>query len=250
MGRGPEPCDLSFVFPAWNEEATIGRTVGSALEVGAWSVELGEISSFEVIVVDDASTDTTAEIVEDLADRCPQVRLYRHSTNRKLGATLRTGFSHAEGALVLYTDADLPFDLFETPRILRLMRVYDADIVSAYRYDRTGEGSRRYVYSRAYNLLVRAALGLHVRDVNFAAKLIRSEVLDAIELRSEGSFIDAELLARAQRHGFRIIQVGLDYFPRARGISTLSTPGVIAKMLREMRQLRAEIRSTAGRRSP
>ena len=77
--------------------------------------------------------------------------------------------------------------------------------------------------------------------MNFAFKLVRRTVLDHVELRSEGSFIDVELLARAQKMGFSIVQFGVDYFPRTRGISTLSSNAVIATILREMRSLRSEL---------
>jgi hypothetical protein len=131
----------------------------------------------------------------------------------------------------------------ELAKAVRLLRIYDADVVSAYRLDRTAEGPRRFVYSLLYNLLVRHGLGVRLRDVNFAFKLVRRDVLRSIELRSEGSFIDAELLARAQRLGFHTIQFGVDYFPRRRGVSTLSSAGVIATILREMAQLARELRS-------
>jgi hypothetical protein len=106
------------------------------------------------------------------------------------------------------------------------------------------------VYSYAYNSLIHTALGLRVRDVNFAGKLIRREVLDAVTLHSEGSFIDVELLAKAQRRGFRIIQFGVDYFPRSRGVSTLSSAPVILKMLREMAAIVPEIRADGHRVRP
>jgi hypothetical protein len=129
----------------------------------------------------------------------------------------------------------------ELHKAVRLMRVYDADIVSAYRFDRTGEGVRRLLYSYVYNHLVQAAFGLRLRDMNFAFKVVRRTVLDHVELKSEGSFIDVELLARAQRLGFHIVQFGVDYFPRTRGISTLSSNAVIVKILREMVELRGEL---------
>jgi glycosyltransferase involved in cell wall biosynthesis len=163
--------------------------------------------------------------------------------NRKLGGSIKSGFEAATGSLVLYTDADLPFDMAELAKAVRLLRIYDADVVSAYRFDRTAEGSLRFVYSFVYNHLVRLALGVRVRDVNFAFKLVRRDVLDRIELQSEGSFIDVELLARAERLGYHVIQFGVDYFPRHRGVSTLSSPSVIVKIVREMYALGRDLRA-------
>jgi hypothetical protein len=85
--------------------------------------------------------------------------------------------------------------------------------------------------------------GVKARDINFAFKLLHRRVLDAIELRSEGSFIDAELVVRANKLGFNIVQFGVDYFPRTRGVSTLSSPAVIATILQEMWTLRRELRA-------
>jgi hypothetical protein len=85
-------------------------------------------------------------------------------------------------------------------------------------------------------------LRLRIRDVNFAFKVVRREVLDHIELHSEGSFIDVELLAKAQRRGYHIIQFGVDNFPRARGTSTLSSPAVILKIVRELAALLPSLR--------
>jgi glycosyltransferase involved in cell wall biosynthesis len=171
------------------------------------------------------------------------VSVVHHPTNRKLGGSLKTGFANATGELILYTDADLPFDMAEAVKAVRLMRIYEADIVSAYRFDRTGEGARRLVYSYVYNHLVQTMFGLRLRDMNFAFKLVRKSVFDNVELRSEGSFIDVELLARAQRLGFRIVQFGVDYFPRTRGISTLSSNAVILTIVREMMGLRSDLQA-------
>jgi glycosyltransferase involved in cell wall biosynthesis len=163
--------------------------------------------------------------------------------NRKLGGSIKTGFAHASGDLILYTDADLPFDMKELEKACRLLRQYEADIVSAYRFDRTGEGYTRTVYSFFYNALVRVFFGVRVRDVNFAFKLVRARIFEHVRLDSEGSFIDAELIIRAQKLGYHVVQFGVDYFPRTRGVSTLSSPAVIAKILREMRGLRRELRA-------
>jgi glycosyltransferase involved in cell wall biosynthesis len=233
---------LSIFFPMWNEEAYIHRALGAAREACDQLVDQGEIGTYELIVVDDASTDATGRIADEIASTDPQVRVVHHPKNRKLGGSIKSGLEAATGELVLYTDADLPFDMDELVKACRVMRHYDADIVSAYRLDRTGEGWVRTIYSTIYNTLVRVLFGVRMRDINFAFKLVRRRVLDHVELHSEGSFIDAELIVRAQKLGFNIVQFGVDYFPRTRGVSTLSSPGVIVKILREMWQLRHELR--------
>lgn len=234
---------LTVFYPMWNEEETIERAVRAAFDACDELVRAGEIDTYDVLIIDDASTDRTPEIADQLAMDDSRVSVIHHPVNRKLGGSLKTGFENAKGELILYTDADLPFDMVEVGKAVRLMRLYDADVVSAYRFDRTGEGARRLIYSYVYNHLVQMMFRLRLRDMNFAFKLVRRNVLTHMQLKSEGSFIDVELLARAHRLGFSIVQFGVDYFPRTRGISTLSSNSVILKMLREMFQLRSELKS-------
>ena len=234
---------LTIFYPMWNEEETIERAVAAAFEAGEALIEAGEIARYDVLIIDDASTDATGRIADAMAAADERISVIHHEVNRKLGGTLKTGFENAKGEIVLYTDADLPFDMAEVSKAVRLLRIYEADIVSAYRFDRTGEGARRLVYSYVYNHLIQTVFGLRLRDMNFAFKLMRRSLLDNIELRSEGSFIDVELLARAQKLGFTIVQFGVDYFPRTRGISTLSSNAVIFKILCEMWELRSELQS-------
>jgi glycosyltransferase involved in cell wall biosynthesis len=237
---------LSIFFPMWNEEAYLHRAVRAAKEISERLVVDGEIGDYEIIVVDDASTDATGVLADELAAADPHVRVVHHPKNRKLGGSIKSGFEAAKGDLVLYTDADLPFEMVELVRAVRVLRTYEADIVSAYRLDRTGEGPRRAVYSWGYNWLIHALFGTRLRDINFAFKLCRGRVLDHVSLASEGSFIDAELIIRAQRSGFEIVQIGVDYFPRTRGVSTLSSFAVIRTMLGEMMSLREELKSVTA----
>lgn len=234
---------LSVFFPMWNEQDYIERAVEAAREECDDLRGSGDIADYEIIIVDDASTDGTAAIAERLSLADPRVRVVRHDENRKLGGSLKSGFAAATGDVILYTDADLPFDMHEVHKAMRLLRYYDADVVSAYRFDRTGEGYVRTVYSFFYNLLVRLLFGVRMRDINFAFKLCRARVFDHVELKSEGSFIDAELVVKAHKFGYNVIQFGVDYFPRTRGVSTLSSPAVIVKILAEARALRREIRT-------
>jgi glycosyltransferase involved in cell wall biosynthesis len=228
---------VSLFLPAWNEEAYVEKTVTLAAEVLAALTR-----DFEIIVVDDASTDRTGAIADALAAAHPFVRVVHHATNQKLGGSVRSGIAAARKDIVVYSDMDLPFDLWEIHRAVSLLERYEADMVSAYRLDRTSEGARRILYSFAYNLLVRAAFGVAVKDVNFSFKVMRRRVLERIAIRSHGSFIDAEILVKAQNAGFKVIQIGVDYFPRTMGKSTLASPGVILDILREGALLYRECR--------
>lgn len=234
---------LSIFFPMWNEEQYIHRAVRAAKEVCEQLQSGNEIGDYEIIIIDDASTDRTPMYADELVAADPHIKVVHHPVNRKLGGSVKSGFAAATGDVVLYTDADLPFEMVELARAIRVMRTYEADVVSAYRLDRTGEGPRRAVYSWIYNWIIQLAFGTRLRDINFAFKLCRRQVLDHVTLSSEGSFIDAELVIRAQRAGFSIVQIGVDYFPRTRGVSTLSSPTVIGKIVRELTQLRGELKA-------
>ncbi len=233
---------LSVFFPMWNEEAYIDRALEAATTECRDLLARNEILDYELIVVDDASTDHTGKLADEMATADPHIKVVHHPVNRKLGGSIKTGFATATGDVVLYSDADLPFDMTEVSRAIHLMRYYEADIVSAFRFDRTGEGSLRTVYTFFYNFLIRRLFGVRMRDINFAFKLCRTSIFDHISLSSEGSFIDAELIIRANMLGFNVIQFGVDYFPRTRGESTLASGSVIRKIVSEMVQLRRELR--------
>jgi glycosyltransferase involved in cell wall biosynthesis len=223
---------VSLVIPMFNEEENIEHAL-------AWAVDALErhCGDFEIIVVDDTSTDRSPDLVRRAAAADPRIKVIRHPVNRKLGGALKTGFAAASKDLVLYMDADLPFDPQDVGRAIRALEITRADMIAGYRLDRTTEGWLRTVYSYLYNFLIGVLFGWPHRDINFSFKLMRREVLEAIELRSEGSLIDAELVVKAKNLGFMIQQIGLDYFPRTHGRSTLSSPAVIFKILAEIVEL-------------
>lgn len=223
---------LSIVFPMYNEKDNIPVAVSEAIRVGYKIAP-----EVEVIVVDDASTDGSGAIADQLAEERLELRVIHHPVNRKLGGSLKTGFAAATKEWVLYMDSDLPIKMDDALDAVPLTE--DADIVIGWRRSRA-ESWRREFMSKCYNRLIRAIFKLHVIDVNFAFKLFRRELLDQIVLTSEGSFIDAELLLEMQRAGARLAEIGMDYYPRVAGVSTLASNSVVLVILSEMLRYRME----------
>lgn len=174
----PERPSISLVVPMFNEQENIEHalaTATAALERHA--------DEHEIVVVDDASTDRSSALLCAAAAGDPRIKPLSHERNRGLGAALRTGFAAATKDLVLYMDADLPFDPEDIGRAVRAIQLTRADMVAGYRIDRTMEGLRRAIYSYVYNGLVGLLFGWPHRDINFSFKLMRREVLEAVELR-------------------------------------------------------------------
>ncbi len=229
---------LSIIIPLYNEEENVEPLIAAIFNVLSASRNF-----LELVLVDDGSRDRTAEIVCQIAAYDPRIRLLRHVRNRGLGAAIRTGLAASTGDLILYTDADLPFDFNLIPHLLE--RATEKNIVIGYRASRS-EGVRRWLLSAGYNLLCRLLFGLRVRDVNFACKLLPGALARSMKLSAEGSFIDAEILLESRRLGLEVIEFPLTYFPRTRGQSTLSRPQVVIGILREMIQYARQKKSVSS----
>jgi glycosyltransferase involved in cell wall biosynthesis len=220
---------LSFVLPALNEQANIGRAVAAAI------ARLdGRLDAGEVIVIDDGSTDATAALVSAHAAADPRVRLIRHGRRRGYGAALRTGFAAARFDWVLVWDADGQFDLADLDRLAAQAGI--ADVVvgrRALRRDPRG----RVVLGALWSALVRGALGVRVRDVDCGFKLLRRSLLAELPLRASGAAISAEILCHAARAGGRIVEVDVRHLPRAAGRATGAEPAVALRGLAELARL-------------
>lgn len=226
--KSAEGLSFSLIVPLYNEEETVPLLLDTVLK------EVGSQPAFlEIVLIDDGSRDRTVELVNAYSAQDPRIRLVQHERNRGLGAGIRTGLQAARGDLILYTDADLPFDFSLIPQLIALAG--EDRIVSGCRLNR-GEGPRRWVLTKVYNLLIYLCFGLRVRDVNFACKIIPRRLAQQLTLKSEGSFIDAEILLEALRLGYTIRQQPLIYHQRTLGQSTLSRPHVILGILRELTQ--------------
>ncbi len=205
---------FSLVMPAFNEAEVIATAIEEAVDALQAAVP-----EYEIIIVDDGSSDETAAIVRSICNSNPRVQLIRHSSNQGYGAALRNGFAAASGELIAFTDADCQFDLSEIDRFLLLSRSYDA--VCGYRIDRQDSWLRCF-YSQVYNWIVRILLGIRVRDVDCALKVFRREVLAKAEFRSTGFLVNSDLLTKITADGGRIVEVGVTHRPRAAGQSTVS----------------------------
>ena len=206
--------DLSLVIPAYNEADGIALAVAEADEVLAAC-----FTTYEILVVDDGSSDGTAGVVSKVARGRPHVRLIRHAVNRGYGAALRTGFTAAKFGRVAFTDADRQFDLRDLVTLARATEA--APIAVGVRVGRRDTWRRR-VLSKGYNVLARAWLDTRVRDCDCALKVFRREALAHLMPSSRGFFVNTEMLSTAARLGFEVVELPVTHRPRLHGVSSVS----------------------------
>lgn len=227
---------LSLVLPAYNEAANIAESISQ----GRRALEsLG--ADWEIVAVDDGSTDGTWDILQACRAREPRIVLVRHADNQGYGAALRTGFARASRQHVFFTDADLQFDLAELPRLVAHAPRFD--IVAGYRSPRRDPSYRR-LNAWAWGRLVRLLFDVPVRDVNCAFKLFDRRVLDRVVVRSGGAFVNTEILVRARAAGFTVTEVPVSHYPRVAGVQTGAHPAVVLRAFRELFALYQDLKRT------
>jgi len=225
---------ISVFFPCYNEQENVGRIVEKALAV------MEKLNAdFEVIIVDDGSTDGTGQIADEIAAGNSRVKVVHHKSNLGYGAALQSGLKAATKELVFYTDGDGQFDINEMPALLPLMEQYD--IASCYRLNRRDSAIRK-INGWCWTKLVCLLFGLKIHDIDCAFKLYKREIFDNIELSSTGALIDTEILARAARRGYSITQKGVHHYPRTAGLPSGANPRVILRAFKELFSLQHRIR--------
>jgi glycosyltransferase involved in cell wall biosynthesis len=235
---------LSVVLPAYNEEENVERAVEHVSDV-AMALD----RDYEIILVNDGSADRTGEIGRQLKDRIPHFQLVEHYPNRGYGGALKAGFEAAKKDLIAFYPADAQFDFQEIERLLEPVEEEGADIVCGYRFDRQDTFVRK-LNAFGWNMVVRLFFGYLCRDIDCGFKLFRREILDHVNIVSDGAMIDTEFLAGAKARGFRIAEVPLIHLPRERGEATGANLAVIVKAFRDLvrfrRRLSRELREERG----
>lgn len=220
---------LTIFFPAYNEEANIQRAVEVAVDVAK------KVSDdYEVLVVNDGSTDNTAEVVTKISESDPHVRLITHGQNQGYGGALMTGFSNASKEWVFFSDSDLQFDLQELVGLVEHADKYN--VILGYRIKRN-DPFMRLMNAKGWKLLNRILFGLDVKDIDCAFKLFKTSVIrDVISDMTavRGAMISAELLVRLKRAGNEFYEVGVNHYPRKAGSPTGAKPSVIMRAFKEM----------------
>src|SRR5664280_275422 len=199
---------LSVFSPVLNEAKALPGVIGRALQV----LEGLGLKDFELIVVDDGSTDATARIADDWARRDGRVKVVHHSHNLGYGAALGSGFAAARYEWTVYTDGDGQFNLENIRRFVEPSERVDA--VLGYRIKRNDHLGRR-VNAWLWGRLVRLILGLKVRDLDCGFKAFRTERIRRIgPLEAQGAVISAELLMKLRMLGCTWEEVGVEHYPR------------------------------------
>jgi glycosyltransferase involved in cell wall biosynthesis len=203
---------LSVFFPAYNDGATIASLVITAVQSASKLTP-----NYEVIVVDDGSSDSTARILSELARVYPRLRIVTHPVNRGYGGALRTGFASATKDVIFYTDGDAQYDPSEI-ELLWPMMTAGVDLVNGYKISRS-DPLHRIVIGRIYHHTVRILFGLRVRDVDCDFRLLRRSIFDRVHLEKNSGVICLEMMKKIQDAGFRIAEVPVHHYHRAHGQS-------------------------------
>jgi glycosyltransferase involved in cell wall biosynthesis len=217
---------VSVFFPAHNEIDNIGPLTKKTVAVLSES-----LSDFEVLIINDGSTDGTREAADALAAAYPQVRAIHHDINRGYGGAVKTGIAACEKDWIFFTDGDGQFDITEINTLFG--QVEGADAVVGYRIDRKDPFHRK-VFAFCWGSLIQILFGFHVKDLDCAFKLFRRRYFDGIELKAEGALISVELFSILKKNKAKIRQVGVHHYPRQAGKQSGGNPKVVVRAFIEL----------------
>jgi glycosyltransferase involved in cell wall biosynthesis len=226
---------ISVFFPAYNDGGTIASMVLSAILV------LQSLTDdYEVIVVNDGSSDYTKDILDELEKQYGKVRVIHHERNKGYGGALRTGFATASKDFVFYTDGDAQYDVRDLPALWQQMRD-GVDLVQGYKISRS-DPLHRVIVGRMYHWMAKLAFGLHLKDVDCDFRLMRRSIFDEVHLKSDSGVICVEMMKKIQDAGFKITEVPVRHYHRAYGRSQFFNFPRIFRVARDLSKLWLRLR--------
>lgn len=229
---------LSVFFPAYNEEGHIRETVEKAYSI------LPKIATkWEIIIVNDGSKDATAKITDKLAKELKNIRVIHHDVNRGYGAAFKSGLYAGKYEWIAFTDSDGQFDFSEIKNFIEKQRKTNADLVIGY-YKKRQVSKTKIITSKMWEAVVFILFGLLVRDIDCGFKLISKKVVNAVSgLESErGAFISSELLIKAKKKKFKIVEIPVTHYPRVKGVGTGRDLRVIFNSFKDLFKLWLKLR--------
>lgn len=213
---------ITVFLPAFNDEQSIAALVTNALDT------LPSLSDdFEVLVVNDGSSDSTGAVLEELASRFSNINIIHHKSNQGYGGALRSGFSHATKDLIFYTDGDGQYDVRELAVLYPLM-TKTVSVVNGYKIRRS-DSRLRIVIGATYNWLARVLFKLPIRDVDCDFRLMRRQAVQQLDLVSSSGVICVELVRKLAAAGCRFVEAPVHHYSRKHGRSQFFTFRRVAK---------------------
>jgi glycosyltransferase involved in cell wall biosynthesis len=212
LPANPAVASISAFFPCYNDAQSMGkmvRDVHHALEL--------LVDDFEVIVVDDGSTDDSVAVLAGLAAELPRLQVVRHATNRGYGGALISGFAAATCEWIFYTDGDAQYDAHEVASLVSAVEA-TTDIAQGYKITR-GDTWNRIVIGRLYHYAVKALFALPVRDTDCDFRLFRRSLLEQSPLQSTSGVICVEMMRKFHRAGAQFVEVPVHHYFRPHGRS-------------------------------
>lgn len=228
--------ELSIFFPFWNEEKNIEAVVKNAIPVAEKVAE-----KWEIIIVDDGSSDNTLKIANRLAKENKNIVVASHKPNRGYGAALKEGFNKARYNTIVFTDGDRQFDFSQVTRFLE--KIDKADLVIGYREKRI-DHPIRHILMMLLKIWDFIFFGLYLKDIDCGFKMFKREALNKIlPLKSEGAMITTEILVKAKRAKLKIVQVNVTHLRRKFGDQSGGNIRVVVRAIRESFSLWRELRN-------
>ena len=234
---------LSVFFPAYNDALSL-----PALVRKTFATLHPHVADYEVIVVDDGSSDATGEVLEQLRrEFSPWLRVVTHAHNRGYGGALRSGFAAAQKEFVFYTDGDGQYDPGELPRLLDLVGPATG-LVNGYKLERHDPRHRVWI-GNAYNFCARLLFRIRIRDIDCDYRLIRRALLEKIRLTSTSGTICVELVRKLELSGCQVVEAGVHHYPRLHGRSQFFRIRSLAVTLVQLVRLWVRLAILPARRS-